>query len=158
MRKAVALAVTTTVLAVTVSNAAADPPATSVKGQRANPEAVFKRIDTNGDGKLSKDEFRAFIEKAIKGKLSSKPELIDKLFDHLDTNGDGYLSLDEFKKLRDLREKLAEKKKSQTPTRQPSHERESRVAIVRIHHCASRCCVTTVHRRVDHRTDDPGID
>jgi hypothetical protein len=100
------------VVALCAGGLLADTPAAKGKGQKANPELVFKRIDTNGDGKLSKEEFRAFIEKASKGKLADKPELIDKLFDRLDTNADGYLSLSEFKKLRELREQLAEKKKA----------------------------------------------
>jgi hypothetical protein len=99
-------------LALATAGSAADPPADQPKkNQRGDPEAVFKRIDTNGDGKISKDEFKAFIEKASKGKKLNA-ELIDKLFGRLDTDGDGYLSLEEFKALRDLRDRLVEKKKA----------------------------------------------
>jgi Ca2+-binding EF-hand superfamily protein len=101
------------ILCARASAASPELPAPTAKPPRANPEAVFKRIDTNGDGKISREEFKAFIEKSLKGKKSDKPELIDKLFDRLDTNGDGYLSLDEFKQLRELREKLLEKRKAQ---------------------------------------------
>jgi len=100
------------VLVLSTGGLLADAPAAKGKAQKGNPELVFKRIDANSDGKLSKDEFRSFIEKAGKGKLADKSELIDKLFDRLDTNGDGYLSLSEFKKLRELREQLAERKRA----------------------------------------------
>jgi EF-hand domain pair len=112
MQKLLGLILVAGLLAFSVNGSLADDAGEKGNGQRANPEAVFKRIDTNGDGKISKDEFRAFIEKAMKGKRRDNPELVDRLFDRLDANGDGYLSLDEFKKLRELREKLAEKKKA----------------------------------------------
>jgi hypothetical protein len=109
MKKACRLVVAVAMLALATRVSVADPPAEQAKKNRGDPEAVFKRIDTNGDGKISKDEFKAFIERASKGN-KLKPELIDKLFGRLDTDGDGYLSLEEFKKLRELREKLVEKR------------------------------------------------
>jgi hypothetical protein len=77
------------------------------KGPGRDPARLFKRIDANGDGKVSKEEFKAFFEKFGKGRLKDNPELLDKLFDRLDANGDGSLSPDEFKKLAELREKFA---------------------------------------------------
>jgi hypothetical protein len=112
MRKLAILALMVGVLTFSVGGTLADGPDSNANPRVGNPEAVFKKIDTNKDGKLSKDEFKAFILKATKGKLSDRPELIDKLFDRLDTNGDGFLSFQEFKQLRELREKLAEKKKA----------------------------------------------
>jgi Ca2+-binding EF-hand superfamily protein len=84
------------------------------KGQSAQtPEAIFKRLDTNGDGKLSRQEFRKLgplIARRAKGQLKDKPQvtakLVDRLFNRLDTNKDGFLSLEEFKKFRDYRRQL----------------------------------------------------
>jgi Ca2+-binding EF-hand superfamily protein len=121
MKRIGALVLAASLLAISTNSSIADPPAQG-KVQQGNPEAVFKKIDTNGDGKLSREEFKAFIEKATKGKLKDRPELIDKLFDRLDANGDGYLSLGEFKKLRDIREKLAEKKKARKETGEAGHK------------------------------------
>ncbi|MBI5686217.1 MAG: EF-hand domain-containing protein [Verrucomicrobia bacterium] len=55
---------------------------------KANPEAVFKKMDANGDGKLSKDEFMAKQKDAAKGEAAFKAK---------DKDCDGNLSLDEFK-------------------------------------------------------------
>jgi hypothetical protein len=112
MNRSTGLAIALCTVVLAAATGVADSPPEKSKSRAANPAAVFKRIDTNGDGKLSKEEFKSFIDNATKGKIKAKPELIEKLFNRLDSDGDGYLSLDEFKKLRDLREKLVEKKKA----------------------------------------------
>lgn len=81
---------------------AADEPAGAKKkkgGKGPNLEAVFKKMDANGDGKISKDEFADFVSKLGNGKLKDKPKLIDKLFARADADGDGFLSKDELKKV-----------------------------------------------------------
>lgn len=85
------------------------------KGKRGagDPEAMFKRLDANGDGKVTKEEFakmRENLPEKIKEKTKGKGngQLGDKLFDLMDTNKDGSLSLEEFKK---FRERVAERMK-----------------------------------------------
>ena len=56
----------------------------------ADPEKVFKRKDSNGDGSLSLDEFKAGMKPEVADKA-------DKRFRKIDSNGDGKLSFDEFK-------------------------------------------------------------
>ncbi len=60
------------------------------KPERKNPEAMFKKLDTNSDGSLSKEEFTS----AMKGK---KAEGAEKRFAKLDADSDGSISLEEFK-------------------------------------------------------------
>jgi len=58
--------------------------------KQVDPEVAFKKLDTNGDGKLSLDEF--------KGK--KKDEALanaEKVFKAKDKDGDKALTLDEFK-------------------------------------------------------------
>ncbi len=65
---------------------AADKP----KGEKADPEAVFKKLDTNSDGSVSKEEYLA-SKKAQKDTAKA-----GKHFEKLDANKDGKLSKDEF--------------------------------------------------------------
>jgi len=79
------------------------------KNARGGPEAVFKKMDANGDGFISLDEFKKAIESRPQSKLKDHPEMIDKVFQRMDTNGDGKISLEEFKA---AREKMAERLKN----------------------------------------------
>ena len=70
--------------------------------KKMDVKATFKKLDTNNDGKLSKDEFHKFH----RGKQEeTKTKRIDKLFDTLDKNSDGSLSLEEFEKVSEHRKK-----------------------------------------------------
>lgn len=61
------------------------------KRDRPNPEEVFKKLDTNGDGSVSLDEFKA-------GPRAQKdPSKAEEIFKKIDANSDGKLSLEEFK-------------------------------------------------------------
>lgn len=76
------------------------------KGKKADPEAQFKKLDANNDGKLSLDEFKKLpiFEKAKEGGKGKRPDA-ESMFKRLDTDKDGYLSLDEFKKMAEGRKK-----------------------------------------------------
>jgi Ca2+-binding EF-hand superfamily protein len=99
-------------LALTPADALAGPKGAKGKGQGQGLEALFKKLDTNHDGKLSKDEF-ARITELRKGKgegaVKVKEKVVDTLFSKLDANNDGSLTLDELKKITELRQKKADK-------------------------------------------------
>jgi Ca2+-binding EF-hand superfamily protein len=57
--------------------------------KKANPEEQFKKLDSNNDGKLTKEEFLG----KRKGEKATKAE---ETFKKKDKNGDGSLSLEEF--------------------------------------------------------------
>ncbi len=82
---------TIAVLAVSVAFVATAQAGKKPAGEKKNadPEEQFKKLDTNGDGFVSKEEFAAHG----KGKNKDKA---DAQFAKLDRDGDGKLSKDEF--------------------------------------------------------------
>lgn len=71
----------------------------------------FEKLDTNKDGKLSKEEFAALKgPKAKPGKDAKTAKAHEMIFKKLDTNGDGFLSREEFAKLKDVLAGAAKKK------------------------------------------------
>ncbi|XWS24249.1 hypothetical protein CRYUN_Cryun28dG0084900 [Craigia yunnanensis] len=59
-------------------------------------KVIFKEHDTNGDGRLSKEE----LSKAFKKLGSRNPGWrVCRSLNHADTNEDGYISLDELDEL-----------------------------------------------------------
>jgi Ca2+-binding EF-hand superfamily protein len=85
-------------------------PAASAKPKAAKGdklEAMFKKLDTNGDGVLSKEEFAKITELRHKkdGSAKGKGKGVEALFTKLNASGDGKLTLDEFRKIKELHKK-----------------------------------------------------
>ena len=79
-------------LAITTSASFAEPPPPTEPGQHqaASAAEFFKKLDTDGDGSLSLDEFKA-------GPAGQKnPGMAEEYFKKLDQNGDGKVTLEEF--------------------------------------------------------------
>jgi Ca2+-binding EF-hand superfamily protein len=108
------------VLALTAPAGAADEKKKKKKAQTrgADATALFTKLDTNSDGKLSKDEFNAFKGFGKKADAAKEPKGLsaarDTWFDKLDANKDGSLSKDEFAKLKDVVAANPAKKKKAT--------------------------------------------
>lgn len=98
--------------------------ADDAKPEKAKPKLdkakAFDKLDANGDGKLSKEEFKKGFDK-LKELLTEKggekaKKLVekmdaDKTFEKIDTNKDGSISKEEYEKFEPLGEikKKAEK-------------------------------------------------
>ena len=84
----------------------------AVEGKARGREAMIKRFDKNGDGKLSDDE-KAEAQKALKGKKgAARPAKLTEALKKFDADGDGKLS-DEEKAT--AKKELAEKRKGKKP-------------------------------------------
>src|SRR5215470_18744440 len=64
---------------------------------------ALKKLDTNNDGKISKDEFSKFGG----GKLAGKT---DQIFNKLDADGDGFISQAELAKAKEIFSQFKKKK------------------------------------------------
>ncbi len=104
MKKYGFLAVAAAALLV-AGQAMADSTACPLGGGHANKQAMLKKADTNGDGKISKEEFSQAMAKISERKFSHMDAngdgVIDEkdrgaYFDRMDANGDGQISREEF--------------------------------------------------------------
>jgi hypothetical protein len=65
------------------------------------PASLFKRIDTNNDGKISRAEYDAFVKQLPR--FRDAPDEAARLFELLDADRDGMISPKEFERLKNLR-------------------------------------------------------
>ena len=77
--------------------AAPAAPAEGEKKPRLSPEEAFKKLDTNNDGSLSLDEFKA------SPRFATDASKAEEAFKKMDTNSDGKVTLEEFKAARAAR-------------------------------------------------------
>jgi len=101
MRNAIALIGLTCASLAWADSPPAPPPA---QHQPPSPEEMFKKFDTNHDGVLSLDEFkaghenmRAMQEERMKEHAEMRGQHMEDRFKQLDKNGDGVLTKDEVK-------------------------------------------------------------
>ncbi|PNS09724.1 EF-hand domain-containing protein [Solilutibacter silvestris] len=87
-----------------------DPPAAAAQGtpppahpdfqamRSKHAQERFAEMDTNHDGKVSKEEMLAYMAKKDAERAQKRSQFVDEMFKRLDTNGDGALTQDELAK------------------------------------------------------------
>ena len=81
------------------------------EAQKVDVDAIFKKLDANSDGKLSKDEFLKLANR-FKDKEKAR-EKLTMAFDKIDPKNEG-LSKDQFRKYLDM-VSMKKKEKDKTP-------------------------------------------
>ncbi len=64
---------------------------------KKDPDALFDKLDKNGDGKVGMTEYMAAMTRAKGKKGVDKSDAIEKRFKAKDKDNDGYLTREEFK-------------------------------------------------------------
>lgn len=77
--------------------------------KKIDVDAIFKKLDANSDGKLSKDEFLKLAEN-FKDKVKAR-EKLTRTFEKIDPNNEG-VSKDQFRKYLEM---ASVRKKDKTP-------------------------------------------
>jgi len=91
----------------------ADAPDASENGATADTVLQrFEKLDTNHDGKLSPEEFKAFPAAA----------LMPNLFERLDRDGDGSLTLEKFTAVTELKRRTGTQASARTATKAPDEK------------------------------------
>ena len=81
-------------------------PAAHAQPPAHNGERMFAMMDTNGDGKLDKDEIAKMMQmraERMGDPSMATPERVDALMKRLDPNGDGFVDKAEMEAMRKAR-------------------------------------------------------
>src|SRR5438552_6646731 len=99
MAKVFGLVTLTAALLCLAATGAADE---SKKNGKIDPEMFFKKLDTNNDGKLSRDEFLKLADRVKDKDRERARARLAKFFDKLDSNRTG-LTKEQFKAFLEMR-------------------------------------------------------
>ncbi|MBL8822673.1 MAG: EF-hand domain-containing protein [Planctomycetia bacterium] len=82
------------------------------KRQQATPEETFKKMDADNDGKVTKEEWKKYVDSdaRMQKAVEKDAEFASKMFDRMDSDKDGKVTLDEYKKFREAQGRNRKKK------------------------------------------------